>query len=181
MATLLTKDSKLASRVDKACIVDISLRHPSSKLENDHLHTLMKQMLKINSMALRSQSDVIKCLRECESNEHVINFLLTNLTSESDGTLKFSRLGLADIHDSWSKLKLDWDNSKQRFFPWHGKIHFIRGENSSYISDLHNDKEEIDKYFPTARFHTVPKSGHWPHFDNPKEFFDIIKTIFASE
>ena len=181
MSSLLSKDTQFSRFVSKACIVDISLRHPTSGTENDQLYKLMLKMKEIESLCLILKSQVVQKLRECESNEAVINFLLTNLEQNKDGTFKFSRLGLNSILDTWPNLKLDWENCKKNFTPWNGKVHFIKGEHSKYIDEDRGDVGELDFYFPSNRIHTIHASGHWPHFDNPGQFFSCVGSILTDK
>ncbi len=176
MASLLLNGSN--RNVRKTCLVDISLRHPCAEIENDHLFQLMQKMMEIDSLNLKSRSEVAIKLCECEQDEAVVSFLMTNLERSSDGSFKFSRLGLKNIISSWQQLKSDWLHCKDKFTSWPGEVHFVKGERSGYIDESRGDLEEINRFFPSNLIHIIKDSGHWPHFDNPTEFFSIASDIF---
>ena len=180
MSSLLLNNTSFASQVRKAVFVDISLRHPSAGQNNDHLYNLMLKMIEINDLQLTMRSQVIEKLQECEPNDDVVRFLLANLESSS-GVFKFSKISLKNIACSWLQLKTDWEKCKKEFIPWKGEAHFIRGEKSSYIDVKRGDYSEIEHFFPNNLLHDVLNAGHWPHFDNPIDFFRIVSSILTEK
>lgn len=178
MASLLSRDSRIKERLREAIIVDIGLRHPATKdISQDHLYRLMTQMKKINSMRLHSRQEVKRVLGEVEPNNHVIDFLLTNIESSTDKTLAFSRLGLEFIAAGWPELKSNWEAICKDFIPWSGKTRFIRGSKSDYVRD--SDIADIKHFFPNSEITNIANAGHWPHFDNPQLFFEILSSILT--
>lgn len=178
MTSLLSRDSRIRERVREAIVVDIGLRHPAPKdIEKDHLYRLMAQMKKINSMMLHSRLDVKRVLGEVEQNNHVIDFLMTNIETSVDKTLAFSRLGLEFIAAGWPELKSNWEAIRKDFVPWSGKAHFIRGLRSDYVRE--SDIADIKHFFPNSEITNIANAGHWPHFDNPQLFFKILSSTLT--
>lgn len=178
MASLLSRNSRVREQVGEAIIVDIGLRHPSCKdSHQDHLYRIMMQMKKINAMKLHSRQEVKQMLGQVEQNSHVVDFLMTNLESDSEKIFSFSRLGLDQIASDWQDLKLDWELIRQDFVPWNGRTRFIRGSLSDYVRD--SDIADMKRFFPNSDITKIANAGHWPHFDDPKAFFEILTTILT--
>jgi len=52
---------------------------------------------------------------------------------------------------------------------------FIKGSKSDYI--LSNDENLIKRCFPKYSIHEVSDAGHWVHYDNPRAFEKIVKSL----
>lgn len=168
MSSILSEGSKLRNRVDKMIIEDVSLRHPA-KLnvnESDKMYDLMVKMGEIELLRLKDKSEVRKELCIVEGSEEVVNFLFTNLLRNERGEYDFGRLSIENIKSSWKQLQSDWLIANPT--PWAGSVLFVKGESSDYIRD--DDFLDMKRYFPEYKLEIISKSGHWPHFDNQKEF-----------
>lgn len=59
-----------------------------------------------------------------------------------------------------------------------GDTFFIHGEQSDFVRD--QDKDEIVKLFPKARFYSIPDGGHYLHVEKPKEFLNILVSCLVT-
>jgi pimeloyl-ACP methyl ester carboxylesterase len=56
---------------------------------------------------------------------------------------------------------------------YEGKACFIAGGLSSYVRP--DRIPPIHRFFPNARIVTLPDAGHWPHIEQPEEFFQTVE------
>ena len=52
------------------------------------------------------------------------------------------------------------------------ETHFIRGENSNYIT--HHHEKIINNHFSNFSISTINGAGHWIHAEKPMEFYNVI-------
>lgn len=55
---------------------------------------------------------------------------------------------------------------------------FVLGENSEYIA--REDKQLIQKYFPSSKIETISNAGHYLHYTHSKEFLQIVSDFICS-
>ena len=55
-----------------------------------------------------------------------------------------------------------------------GHSFFLFGENSEYYDK--NDDNIIKKFFPNSKISLIRNASHWLHVENPKDFFNEIKS-----
>lgn len=99
-------------------------------------------------------------------------FLLQNLRV---GTPPIWRIGLAEIDAAMADIE-GWDGGEAT--PYAGRTLFVAGENSNYIAP--DARPAIRALFPTARFVTVKRAGHWLHADNPAGFLAVVEAFLSA-
>lgn len=95
------------------------------------------------------------------------DWLLMNLRPGAGGALtwRFDRQALADLHARFSAEDL-WPLVERAEVP----LHFIRGENSSYLSP--RDAERLARLGCVVD--TLPAAGHFVHVDAPGPLVDLL-------
>jgi pimeloyl-ACP methyl ester carboxylesterase len=58
-----------------------------------------------------------------------------------------------------------------------GETLFIKGGLSDYI--LAADEVLIKEHFPLSEIHTISNTGHWPHAENPAEFYEQVMQFIS--
>jgi esterase len=95
-------------------------------------------------------------------------FLLKNLVREEDGRfgLKLYMAGiLANYYDTLTLAPTGE--------PFSGPTLFIKGENSAYIQNKH--QQEVLHLFPRAQLKVIAGTGHWLHAEKPETFNKIVR------
>jgi esterase len=148
--------------VSKLVVIDIA--PGQSKTRQDDVFEAL------NSIDLHNLTDrklVEQHLMEKLGDIGVVQFLLKNLTRNTDGALewKMNLSVLTAAHDEVLK-PIQGD----RFLH---KTLFIRGERSKYIQDA--DLPEIKAHFPNSEVHTIHNAGHWVHADQPLAVIEALR------
>lgn len=55
---------------------------------------------------------------------------------------------------------------------------FVRGDASNHLRRGH--EPTIRRLFPNARFAGIAGAGHWPHFERPQAFLDLVAPFLAA-
>ena len=104
-----------------------------------------------------------------DTDELVVQFLFTNYGTH-EGKHGF-RIPLESLKEGMIKLGHTFRES------FSGNIStpvlFIRGGKSDYINN--ENISSIKANFKNYSIETMPTSGHWPHYDQPEEFIQIIR------
>lgn len=149
--------------VTKLIVVDMGIKQYEGG--HDTIFEALKSV-ELNTIKNRNEADVQ--LSKYINSIGVKQFLLKNLTRESDGSYhwKFNLKALSENYDNI----LSSINSE---IPFEGETLFIRGALSDYIPD--SDWEAITKLFPMSKLETIQNAGHWVHADQPEALISAIR------
>ncbi len=101
-------------------------------------------------------------------NPFIRNFLLMNLERREEGGYRW-KLNVQAIADSKRIFQSQFLPGQNVFS---GKVLFVLGGSSEYF--LETDKEAALKYFPNAKFETIPEGDHYIHFTKAPQFQKIV-------
>nr|CAD7438311.1 unnamed protein product [Timema bartmani] len=155
--------------VDKLIVVEISPISVSPAFTR--VSQLLGQMagidLEPNVPLFGARKLVNDVLSKHVPDEGVRNYLLTNLVEREFGKYKW-RFNLNAISRHFQNLIS---------FPTFGGSFnkptlFIGGANSENIKT--SEHIDIRKIFPKAKFVSIENAGHFPHFEQPKEFIETV-------
>jgi esterase len=115
----------------------------------------------------RSRTEAASLMADHLQEEGVIQFLLTSLRRQENGTYdwRFNLLG----------LKQDYPAARaapQLGQPYCGPVMFIKGGDSDYI--VESQRAVTLALFPDAQMKVMPGCGHWPHAQRPELFNGLV-------
>lgn len=146
--------------IDKLLIADIG-----PKTYAPHHSTILKGLFSIDLLQLQSRKEADEILSNYIPEIGVRQFLLKNLTRNSDS---FEwRINLKGIANNIEVIGQGINQNSQFDKP----SLFIRGGNSDYILD--SDFNEIHSIFKKAKIATILNTGHWLHAEQPEQFLAI--------
>ena len=157
-------------KIKKAFIADISPR----RYNIDFVQDVLKNLHKLTIKNFRKREDIDILLSSSYKDKAMRSFLLKNLYRKK--TKEFAwRFNIEVL------LKKLINIQEADFVKGVCEIptHFIRGENSNYIT--REDEIIINKHFSNSTIETVKNAGHWLHADQPKEFYRIVTEIINKE
>lgn len=148
--------------LDKLVVADIAPRAYPIRHRK-----IIDGLLSINLRQIESRKDAEIALKAYVQEAGIRQFLLKNLTRESEVGFKW-KLNLEVINNHL-------ENVGEATYP-SSKIDtptlFIRGINSDYVSD--DDILEIRSYYSNSKVETIGNAGHWLHAEQPEAF---VKTV----
>lgn len=69
----------------------------------------------------------------------------------------------------------DW---RDRFEDFGKPVFIVHGESDAIPVGVAREWEEV---FPNAQLTVIEDAGHFPHFENPDDFFPVVKSFFQGE
>ncbi len=151
--------------VEKLIVVDIAPVY----YEGGHEEILFA-MAEAPLQNYTKREEVDKFLERRISNFGVRQFVLKNLSRDESGAFVW-KCNLEALVKNYRALMEFTETEKT----YQGETHFIRGEQSGYISK--ENWEACKKYFPNADLMTIHYAGHWVHADNPESFLETLLTL----
>jgi pimeloyl-ACP methyl ester carboxylesterase len=154
-------------RIEKFIAVDIA--PVGYDFSNSTQMQYINAMQKIDDLHL-PRKEAIKTFKELlpDTDELVVQFLFTNYGLQND------QHGFLIPLESLKKGMIQLGQTFRESFT--GDIStpvlFIRGGRSDYIND--ENISSIESNFRNYSIETMPASGHWPHYEHPEEFIQII-------
>lgn len=153
--------------VDKLIVVDVAPKRYAGGHEE-----ILAAILALDLKQVQSRSDAELFLQQrlTTEDERTIQFLMKNLSRNTDGSFEWKmnfpaiNAHYADILDT---IKVD--------ATFEGEALFIRGEKSKYIQDF--DWKNILKLFPNAQLETVANAGHWVHAEQPNALLEVVRNF----
>ena len=149
--------------VEKLIVVDMGIK----RYESGHDH-VFDAIHAVDLTKVHSRNDAEKMLFEFIDAEGTRQFILKNLTRNTNGTYqwKFNPEALTNNFETeiLAPVKTGRVFDKPTLF--------IRGERSQYI--LNEDWEEIQLLFPNSNLHTIENAGHWVHADQPEKLLVAV-------
>ncbi len=130
---------------------------------------IFQAMASIDAEKLSSRNEANRLLEPIIGHKKLQQFILTNLTRDTDGKFKWqvNHETLSKNQESLAKNPLyERDHYK-------GPTLFIRGENSPFLTE--SDLPAITRYFPKVTLATIPEAGHNPHIDNKYAFLSAVR------
>lgn len=160
------------NEINKVIVVDIAPKDYSSfsnygKVTSDHEY-ILQSLQKINLESLKTRKQITDELKKYFGEEQLIMFLLKNIKRADGGVFQWImnidvlQADLQHIMQGFTNVNTSCDHPAL----------FIKGEKSPYIDE--DDMFVIRKYFPNAELVTIPKAGHWLHYEQPEL---LIKTL----
>src|SRR5690606_14002652 len=155
--------------VTKLIIIDIGIkRYPGG-----HEH-IIEALQGIPLDKITSRDEVFTMLQAKINDSGVVHFLMKNLSrNKSDMGFEW-KFNLPLLSANYGHILEEIKISE----PVDTDVLFIRGEQSSYITD--NDVKNLQELFPSAKFTTISGAGHWVHADNPKSLLEEINTFLKT-
>ncbi len=154
-------------RINRLVVVDIApKRYPVVHRE------ILEAMQALPLNQITSRQEAAQWLSQYIEEPPIVQFLLKNLVRE--GERWHWRVNLEAIAANIHALS-DWPDFTHQQFT--GPTLFIRGKQSNYIET--SDYAPIRKWFPAARFVTIPQAGHWVHADQPERFLKTVQYFLS--
>ena len=127
----------------------------------------MKGLFSVEPASLKSRGEAELRMKEHISEVGVRQFLLKNLSRNSDG---FEwKMNLPVISNKIEEVGVALSNK----LSFQKTTLFVHGTASDYV--LSEDKNEIKKQFPNAYFIGIKDAGHWIHAEKTEAFLDTIQ------
>ena len=152
--------------VDQLIVVDIPPAR-SSGTPIDYVHAMQKVPLS----TLSHRRDVELALADMIPDPKVRGFLVTNITSRTEGLVWIANLDAIEKH--FDQI-LDWPdslNGRQFSCP----TIFLEGEQSTFVGSEH--EEVIRHFFPLAHRQVIENAGHWVHVENTEAFLHGVRAF----
>ena len=162
-------------KIKKMILVDISpfqydLDASGEAISHRHI---LQGLLAIKPDAISDRGEADKILQNFISSLSIRQFLLKNLKRDPGGRFYWS-INLPVLAENLKGIFTGILREKEQGplaipFP----LLFIRGENSSYISE--KDEGDIRQLFPWSQIVTIKGAGHWVHAEQPESFLDAVR------
>lgn len=151
-------------KIKKLIVVDIVPK----KYKESHIDILKGlSILDFNELKTRDSVDIE--LSKYVKENSIRQFLLKNLYWISKEKLAL-RINIDILKNKVSEVSnFDYLTNNYK-----GNSFFLFGENSEYYDK--NDDNIIKKFFPNSKISLIRNSSHWLHVENPKDFFNEIKS-----
>ncbi|QJC37819.1 alpha/beta fold hydrolase [Enterobacteriaceae endosymbiont of Donacia bicoloricornis] len=142
-------------------IIILDIAPVKYKFYNKNIFFALEQVYK---KKIEKRKDVFYLIKSLIKNQYIINMLLKTFI---DGKWEFN---FPILKNEYKKI-LDW-----KLIPkWKGKIFFLKGEQSTYISKIYY--KDIFFQFPNAKIYNIPNTGHLLHIENTKLVFNLIQKL----
>ena len=151
--------------VEKLIVVDIA-----PKIYFPDFNDIMDGYSHLNLDSLNSRSEIDNIYKSFVEDKFMRSFLMKNIYRDKDGKFKL-RINLKVLEKKITEI--GYFDHKNLVF--NKPTAFIKGSKSNYI--LASDQKLIKKNFPKYTLHEVHNAGHWVHYDNPKIFENIVKSL----
>lgn len=135
---------------------------------SDQYSAILQGMKRVALDAATSRRAIDEDLSRSISETRLRQFLLTNLSAGPDGfrwriNLDLLQKALPALL-SFPKVPHSARYARPALF--------VSGARSNYVRQNHHAR--IRQLFPEARFEVISHAGHWPHFDNPQCFTEVL-------
>ena len=131
-----------------------------------HHNEVFKALRKIPLDQIKTRGEAEVYMKESSLDQATQQFLLKNLFWIEPGKLAW-RFNLDVLEKTIPNIIAGFNGTISSI-----PTLFIRGGHSNYI--LKDDINQISKQINLAQFKTLPNSGHWPHAEQPNEFFNAV-------
>lgn len=153
--------------VERLVVVDIA----PGRAEDNH-SSIFDALLDMDLSKMKSRQEAETYLSERIADVGTRQFLLKNITRESDGSYTW-KMNLPVLRRHFNDILAPVESAD----PFDKPVLFIRGSRSNYIKDA--DFPLIKTLFPQAEIVTVEDAGHWVHADKPAELLLLLKQFLT--
>ncbi len=154
-------------KVLSSIVVDIA-----PKAYNNHHTDILDALHSISPSEIQDRGEADDALAKYISDWGVRQFLMKNLSRNPEGGFRW-KMNLALLTEKYDNIIQPVDQSVSEV-----KCIFINGSKSNYI--VEDDKPEISKVFPNAKFHTIEDAGHWVHAEKPLELLEVVQAFISA-
>lgn len=147
--------------IDKLISVDMGVKE--YPITHDRIIEGLKSL---DLKTITSRSEAGKQLSNYIGNTAVRQFLLKNLNREEQNTFSW-KINLKVLEEKLPEVVKALPEKETMI-----ETLFISGGKSDYV--VPEDHNNIKKYFPLARFHSIERAGHWIHAEAPEEFMEEV-------
>ncbi|QJC38218.1 alpha/beta fold hydrolase [Enterobacteriaceae endosymbiont of Donacia marginata] len=152
------KTSQFMSLDDIKTIIILDIAPVKYQYTNNIIFFALEQVYKKKILI---RKDVFNIMKLYINDQYVINTLLKTFIN---GKWEFN---YPILKNQYEKI-LDWNIIPK----WHGKVFFLKGEQSNYINKIYY--KNIFFQFPNAKIYNIPNAGHLLHIENTKLVFNLI-------
>ena len=152
--------------VERLMVVDIG----PGRAEDKH-SSIFKALLDMDLSKMKTRQDAESYLSDKIADAGTRQFLLKNITRESDGTYTW-KMNLPVLWKHYTDVLAAVSGE-----PYTKPALFVRGSRSDYIKD--KDIPLIKTLFPNAQVVTIEGAGHWVHADKPNELLAVLKDFLT--
>ena len=145
-------------RIDKLVVIDMAPVDYDVR-RHDEIFAAIRAVTEAGAESRQAAAEV---MRRHLDEEGVIQFLLKSFV---DGAWRFNVPVLWDCY----RQITGWETVPA----WPHPALFIRGGNSSYVSESYRDA--LLAQFPQARAHVIAGAGHWVHAEKPQAVLRAIR------
>ena len=157
------------SLTSKLIVADIAPRfYPR---HHDHI---LDGLSALDFDVLKSRKEADELLSDYVTDFGTRQFLLKNLYWKERGVLGL-RINLDVLKEQVDEV----GEALPTHLKYEGETLFLRGDRSEYITT--QDETLIRAQFPNAKITTIANAGHWLHAENPKAFFEAVKTFIVDD
>lgn len=154
--------------VNRLVVIDIAPKeYPGGHEE------IFRALLDLQIDRIGSRQEAEEFLSRRITSAPVLQFLLKNITRQTDGTYSW-KMNLPALYQNYQKLLANIEGVE----PFNGQTLFLRGGISNYI--LPEDESGIKELFPNARIENISGAGHWVHAEAPAEVIEHLKNFLES-
>lgn len=136
-------------------------------------HEAILQALASADLRVSRREAVEAQLAHSIPDEGIRQFLLKSLARTPEGHFVW-RFNLPVLIDSYKAILAAVSGP-----PYPGPTLFLRGENSPYLRP--EDAELIQRLFPHAQIHPIPRAGHWVQVDNPAAVREALRAFWGAQ
>ena len=147
----------------------------SDRPEDRHEVSNVISALSSVQIPLKKRSDLKHLLVSSGYSDAIANWMTTNLKKSADGYIwRFDLQGVERLisdyfrQDLWSLIETKQDT----------EIHLVIAQNSDRWSDSIVDRLNGQN---STKVHTLPRSGHWVHVDNPEGLLEMFDRFLAHD
>jgi esterase len=152
--------------VEKLIIADIAPKAYPAQGHDD----IFRALFQIDLSKIQSRADAELALQSLIPEAAVYQFILKNLSRNSDGSYAW-KFNFEAIYYNYAEIIA---NPLTKFDHYDKATLFLRGGNSPNYIQLPQDETLIQQYFPKARIETIENAGHWLHADQPDAFLAAV-------
>ncbi|MFP6682660.1 MAG: alpha/beta fold hydrolase [Gammaproteobacteria bacterium] len=154
-------------RIARLVVVDIGPGPYDNEFDN-----ILTAMSDLDLRTVTRRAEASDRLKQAIPDNDIRLFILQNLNLSTGRSLGW-RINLPAIRAEIAHLVGAIPRDRGSSFD--GATYFIRGENSQRVAD--QQLALIGQYFPGYELITITDAGHWPHAENPTEFFTTLRQI----
>lgn len=150
---------------------------PVDAMLKSDFHKYVRGMRKVLDMHVAKQSEADGILKEVEESVAIRQFLLTNLTRDSDSQKLVFRIPLKTLGDALDNMG-DFPYKDPHDARYKGRTLVIRGSKSHYVAD--DVLPLIGEFFPAFQVVDID-SGHWVISEKPEAFKEAVVGFLQSK